>query len=72
MVAHKYRPVTWVGKAYGNATTRKKPILPSKIGRQPIDLPETVKFEQKGPWVQVTGPKGSLFKRFHDKVTVHK
>lgn len=37
----------------------------SRIGRMPIPLPAGVKVAIEGSRVEVTGPKGSLFREFH-------
>lgn len=42
----------------------------SKIGKQPINLPEGVTAEGGGNSVTVRGPKGSLTKKFSKKVVV--
>lgn len=42
----------------------------SKIGKQPINLPEGVSAEAAGNAVTVSGPNGSLTKKFSRKVVV--
>jgi len=42
----------------------------SKIGKQPINLPEGVAAEGTGNVITVSGPKGSLSKKFSRKVIV--
>jgi ribosomal protein L6P/L9E len=47
-------------------------IKPSRIGMVPVNLPETVSMEQKGNWIRLTGPRGSLFKHFDSSVKIEK
>jgi large subunit ribosomal protein L6 len=44
----------------------------SRIGKQPITLPEKVDVTINGPDVTVKGPKGSLTQSFHPDITVAK
>ena len=42
----------------------------SRIGKQPVDIPEGVTVEIKDGMVTVKGPKGELFERIHEKIKV--
>ncbi|MBI4153526.1 50S ribosomal protein L6 [Candidatus Woesebacteria bacterium] len=42
----------------------------SKIGKQPINLPEGVSAEISGNVIAVSGPKGSLSRKFSEKVVL--
>jgi len=42
----------------------------SRIGKQPVIIPESVKVEQKGQSVKVTGPLGSLQMDCHPQIKV--
>ena len=42
----------------------------SRIGKKPIILPQGVTFNMNGNLVTVTGPKGTLTKKFYDKLTI--
>lgn len=42
----------------------------SRIGKQPISVPNGVKVDIKGSAVSVTGPKGSLSQSFHPEMTI--
>ncbi|MDR2611952.1 MAG: 50S ribosomal protein L6 [Deltaproteobacteria bacterium] len=42
----------------------------SRIGKLPITLPNGVKVAWSDPDIEVKGPKGSLRRRLHEKVTV--
>lgn len=42
----------------------------SRVGRQPIPLPDTVQVEIKGSQVRVKGPKGELVRRFHPDMRI--
>ncbi len=42
----------------------------SRVGRQPIAIPEKVQVEIKGSWVAVKGPKGELSREFHPDMKV--
>lgn len=43
----------------------------SRIGRQTIDIPQGVTVSVKDGVVEVKGPKGTLTRQLHDKVTVN-
>lgn len=43
----------------------------SRIGRQPIPIPDGVKVESKGSEVHVKGPKGSLTEKIPASISVH-
>ena len=43
----------------------------SRIGKQPIPLPSGVTVEAKGREVHVKGPKGKLFEKIPESITVH-
>lgn len=42
----------------------------SRIGKEPIAIPSTVKVEVSGQTVKVSGPKGALSRTVHDAVSV--
>lgn len=42
----------------------------SRIGKQPITIPNGVKVEKKGMTVQVKGPKGQLSQTFHPDMII--
>lgn len=42
----------------------------SRIGKQPVVIPEGVKCELAGSHLKVTGPKGTLERHFHPSMTV--
>ncbi len=42
----------------------------SRIGKQPIVIPEGVKIEQKGRTIKVSGPLGSLLMSCHPEIAV--
>jgi len=42
----------------------------SRIGKMPVTLPDGVELTVKGQKVSVKGPKGTLDRQFHDRVTI--
>jgi large subunit ribosomal protein L6 len=42
----------------------------SRVGRQPIPVPEKVQVEIKGSQVEVKGPKGELARQFHPDIKI--
>ena len=42
----------------------------SRIGRLPIDIPQDVQVDIRGPRVTVRGPKGTLERRFHPDMKI--
>ncbi len=42
----------------------------SRIGRKPIPLPRGVQVAQEGQRITVTGPRGSLTREFHPRMTI--
>lgn len=42
----------------------------SRIGKQPVQLPDKVQFTQKGDSITVKGPKGSLERQLHPAITL--
>jgi len=42
----------------------------SRVGRQPIAVPSTVKVQIEGARVTVTGPKGELSRQFHPDIGI--
>lgn len=43
----------------------------SRVGKQPIPIPDDVKISYKGRKVTVNGPKGELSRRIHEDVDLH-
>lgn len=44
----------------------KKKYTPSRIGKQPVALPDKVEVKVDGETITVKGPRGSLTREFHD------
>jgi large subunit ribosomal protein L6 len=42
----------------------------SRIGKQPVDIPEGVKIEQKGQCIKVSGPLGELQMDCHPRIKI--
>lgn len=42
----------------------------SRIGKMPVPVPDTVSVTVEGPLVTVTGPRGTLVRRFPDAVAI--
>lgn len=42
----------------------------SRIGKQPVEIPQGVKVEKKGHHIKVQGPKGTLERTFTDDVDI--
>jgi len=47
-------------------------IFMSKIGKQPIQIPEGVNIEIKGNEISIEGPKGKLIKTFPPEISIEK
>ena len=42
----------------------------SRIGKQPVQLPDKVQFSQNGDMISIKGPKGNLQRQLHPAITL--
>src|SRR4051812_15881870 len=59
------RPVANCSATFGNP-----PRIMSRIGKQPVPIPDKVKVDIKGHTVNVEGPKGKVSKTFAPVVSI--